>query len=152
MCVLASMTCLRVFDSIDLGSLCFKSHNPEPYPFGTPASRGRKQVRCCSAAASGLFRIDSCDGGSHDVTLRYWYFFQRKIVNNTEEASTLFLFLTADAVAAPCTLLLRAALLRQHLKGVLTLEGVSDPKGTLVQSAITTCAGAFRNGYCLIRQ
>lgn len=33
------------------------------------------------------------------------------------------------------------ALLRQHLKGVLALEGVSDPKRTLVQSAITTCAG-----------
>lgn len=34
-----------------------------------------------------------------------------------------------------------AALLRQHLNGVLALEGVSDPKGSLVQSAITTCAG-----------
>ncbi|CAN0384693.1 unnamed protein product, partial [Ectocarpus fasciculatus] len=37
---------------------------------------------------------------------------------------------------------INATLLRQHLKGVLALEGVSDPKGTLVQSAITTCAGA----------
>ncbi|CAN0550945.1 unnamed protein product, partial [Ectocarpus sp. 12 AP-2014] len=36
---------------------------------------------------------------------------------------------------------INATLLRQHLKGVLALEGVSDPKGTLVQSAITTCAG-----------
>ncbi|CAN0306522.1 unnamed protein product [Pylaiella littoralis] len=36
---------------------------------------------------------------------------------------------------------INATLLRQHLNGVLALEGVSDPKGSLVQSAITTCAG-----------
>ncbi|CAB1110468.1 unnamed protein product [Ectocarpus sp. CCAP 1310/34] len=40
---------------------------------------------------------------------------------------------------------INATLLRQHLKGVLALEGVSDPKGTLVQSAITTCAGDIRH-------
>ncbi|CBJ49197.1 conserved unknown protein [Ectocarpus siliculosus] len=40
---------------------------------------------------------------------------------------------------------INATLLRQHLKGVLALEGVSDPKGTLVQSAITTCAGLCRD-------
>ncbi|CAM9762386.1 unnamed protein product, partial [Hapterophycus canaliculatus] len=41
---------------------------------------------------------------------------------------------------------INATLLRQHLKGVLALEGVSDPKGTLVQSAITTCAGGYSCG------
>ena len=33
------------------------------------------------------------------------------------------------------------ALLRQHLRGVLALEGVSDPRGALVESAVTTCSG-----------
>ena len=34
------------------------------------------------------------------------------------------------------------ALLKQHLKEVLRLEGVSDPRGTLLQDAVATCGGA----------
>ena len=34
------------------------------------------------------------------------------------------------------------ALLKQHLKEVLRLEGVSDPTGELLQDAVATCGGA----------